>query len=658
MRLWRCMLPGALATVGVTLMSSPALAASRFTLLSVNDLRQFVSAGYNYQDSLSVYGTRKISSTNHGFNESYSISAGYSILHPRLLRGDANIGLVSNQELASNTSEGDSSSGNNRIFYSVNGIILDRKPYPISFSVQSSTLMIRPTFSRAYTVDSQGQNVSLHIQNKYLPVTFSYGRNESTTSGLDDDTKHTMQTAAVTIIQSTGDLSSTRLSLSQTYDQQILLGIGTTDNRNEFSGDLTNALHWENLRGLHRRLDTSYSYRDQNGSYPGSQSNFGSTLGWQLGKALESRLTYSQSSNRNEQSSNRMQNVTGSLTHRYLKSLQTNVGGSFAKGSYNDGSDISTSWNAGVAYTKELPMDSRIGLDYGYRYMLQDRSRTNVNLNVFEPVTLSSLFPQFIDLAAQNIDSSTIAFYRDAGQTLPFTDFSVVLSGVQTRILINSDPGVPILYQKYSYQQSPNIKYSTFGHSIGWLLSLLGNKHVLHVNYSWSDVQILAGADPNSTLGGSTHLRAGLESHLSPHTLSLNYTSDRNVYQDIQNIDAIWTHSMGAANASLLTKAENRYSWYADKGKDTASSQKWDNTALISTAYSRLILQNIKGTLTLGYFNLLTSSVSSNKFSLELGLAGNIGRTDITLDSASNWTFSSSGSAHNQSVTLNARRSF
>jgi|GEM_PF-6666696 len=658
MRPGRCLLSSALATVGVTMLHSPALAAPRFTLLSVNDLRQFVAVSYNYQDSLNEYGNRTISSSHHGFSEAYSISAGYSILHPRLLRGDATVSLVSNQELSSNTSEGNASGGNNRISYSVNGIILDRKPYPVNFNVQSSTLMIRPVFNRAYTVDSQGQNVSLYIQNKYVPVTFSYARNESTTTGLDDDIKHTSQTASATFSQNTGNLSSTRLILSQTFNQQTLLGTGTTDHRDEFSADVANALYWENLQGLHRRLDTKYAYRNQSGSYPGSQSNFGSTLGWQLGRALDSRLTYSQSSNQNIQSSNNLKNITGSLTHRYLKCLQTNVGGTFAKGSYNDGSDVNISWNAGIAYTKELPRDSRFWLDYGYQYMLQDRSRTNVSQNVFEPVTLSSIFPQFLDLANQNIDSSTIAFYKDAGQTLPFTDFSVVLSGVQTRILINSDPGIPILYLKYSYQQNPNIKYSTFGHSIGGRLSLLGDKHILHVNYNWSDVQILSGADPNSTLGGSTHLKVGLESKLTPHTLSLNYSSDTNVYQDIQNIDAIWTHAMRVTNASLLTKAEDRYSWYADKTKNTASSQGWDNTFLLSTAYSRLILQNVNGTLTLGYFNLLTSLVSSNKFSLELSLVGNFGRTVITLDSSSNWSFSSSGSARNQSVTLNVRRSF
>lgn len=658
-RPWRRLLSSALVTVGVTLLQAPAQGAqARFTLLSANDLRQFVALSYNYQDSLSDYRTGKSSSTNHGFSESYSISASYSILHPRLLRGDASVGLISNQELIDKTGEGVSSSSDNRISYSVNGIMLDRSPFPVNFGAESSTLTMRPPLSRAYTVDSQNQHVSLKIRKKFFPAHFSYARNESTTSGLLEDIKQSSQTASLSLSQNADGLSSTRGALSRTFSEQTLLGSGTTDSRDEISGNLRNTLTWDNWRGLQRRLDTSYSYREESGSYPGTQSSFSSGLGWQIGKALDSRLVYNQSSNKNAESNNSMHGVIGSLTQKYLDCLQTNLGGALGRGSYSDGSDLNASWNAGVSYSNVLPRDSRIGLSYGYQYALQDRTRTAFSLKVVEAVPLTAPFPQFLDLAASNIDSGSIALYRDAGQTLPFTDFSIVLSGVRTRILINSDPGVPVLYLNYSHQQSPEITFSSSGHAIGGRLSLFGARHLLHADYSWSDTRIIDGSDPNSTIGGSTHLKVGLESKLPPHTASLEYASDRNIYQDLQYIHANWTHTLNGRNASLLTRADDRYSWYANKEQGRASHQGWDNTFLLSTAFSRSVIRNVTGKLTLDYLNLLTDSVSSNNIGLGIGLVGNYGRTFVSLDGSTNWSFSSSGTARNQSVSLNARRSF
>ncbi len=664
MRPLRGLLLCALAALGVTLLHSPALAAqSRFTLLTVNDLRQFVTAGYNFQESMNEYGSGKNNSTHNGLSESYSISAEYSIMHPRLLRGDASFSLVFNQDWDNKTVQGSTSDRANRITYSVSGIILDRKPYPINFNVQSMSSTIQPPFSRSYTVDSQGQTVSMSLINVFLPVVFSYSRNESTTSGLVDDIKQNFQSASINLSQKGGSLSSTTLFLNQSYDQQTLLGTGAVDSRNEFSGDIANTLYWDNLRGLHRKFGTKYIYRNQSGSSPGSQSNFGSALDWQLGKALDSRLTYDQSSNQNVLNSNNLQRASGTLTHRYLKSLQTNVGGAFSKGNYKDGSDVSTSGSLSVSYLKELPKDlyrdSVIGLDYGYQYSLQDRSRTDVVLNVFDPVLLKgTIFPQDLDLTAENIDSSTIRFYKDAGQTLPFTDFDVVFSGVLTRIRVNSNPGVTTLYLKFSYKQSPKIKYSTYGHSIGGRLALLGKRHVLNVNYSWSDVRIFSGSDVNTTLGGSSYLKAGIKSELEPHTLSLDYSSNKNVFQSIQNVDASWIYAKKLADASLLTKAQDRYSWYSNSSNSAASSQRWDNTLLLSSTYTQPILQNVKGTLTLGYFNTMTNSASSNRFNLSLNMAGSFGRTAIILDASSNWSVFSASYARNQSITLNARRSF
>ncbi|GFE59861.1 hypothetical protein [Geobacter sp. AOG2] len=648
-----------LAGFGAALTLFPASAeAARFTLLGLSDLRQSAGLSYNYNDSLSKAGTTKNSSTNNDFSESYTIGGGYSILHPRLLRGEATITLSANQMLVNNTTEGGSTGNNTHVSYNVNGIILDRMNYPFNFSASSSNATIRPPFSRAYTLDTEGQSVSFGIPNKHLPVTLTYDRSSSTTHGLADDIDRSSQTASVLFLHRTKELSRTRLFLAQSFDRQTLLGTGTTDNRNDCNLDAANTLSWKNVQGLHRQIDSKFVYHERSGNYPGLQTYFGSFLNWQIGKALDSNLSYTRNRNVDENRANNQESISGSLSQKYLKCLLTNVGGSLAQGSYNDGSDRNASWNANIVYTNELARDGSIRLNYGYQYTIQERKRTDVSLTEVEKVPLGSLFPQFVDLTANNIDSGTVAIFKDAGRTLPFSDFSVVLSGFQTRLLINSDPGVPIIYISYSYRQSPNITFSTSGHTVGGRVGLFGRKFLLHANYSHSDSRILSGTDPSTTIGANTHLAAGIESLLAPHTVSLEYSLNKSVYQNLQHIEALWTHTLSGGKASLLTKANERYSWYENTAAGASNSQGWDNTFLLSTAYSRLIAQNFKGKATLGYYNLFTASATSNRFSIELGLEGNFGRTVVTLDSSANWGVSSSGYSRSQSVTLNVRRIF
>ncbi|KAB0669073.1 hypothetical protein F6V30_14685 [Oryzomonas sagensis] len=632
--------------------------ASRFTLLGLSGLHQSAELSYNFNDNQSETKSTTNRSTNNDFSETYTIGAGYSILHPRLLRGDANISLSSNQTLVNNTAEGGSTGTNMRISYDVNGIILDRMNYPFNFSVSSSTGTVRPPFSRAYTLDMESQNVSFSIPNGQLPITVTYSRNASTTHGLADDIDQTSQAASISFRNSVDDLSKTRLSFTQSFDRQTLLGSERTDNRNAIVVNIANTLFWKNIQGLQRQIDSMYVYNEQSGSYPELQSSVASTLNWQIGKALDSKLAYVKSRNTDVHNNNDQQSISGSLSQKYLKCLLTTVGGSLAQGSYNDGSDRTASWNGRVAYTNELPRESSVRLDYGYQYVIQERKRSDVNLANVEKTTLSGPFPLFLDLAAHNIDSGTIAIFKDAAMTIRFSDFSTVFSGFQTRLLINSDPGVPFVYISYSYRQSPNITFATAGHTVGGKLSLLDKKCVLHANYSYSDSRILAGSDPSSTIGANTHIDAGIDGLLGRHTLSLEYSLNKSVFQRLQQVETNWIHTLQAAKASLLTKANDRYSWYENTSIGTSSTQGWDNTFLLSTAYSRVITPNLRGKATLGYFNMITSSVVSNRFSIELGLEGNFGRTVVTLDSSANWGFSPSSYSHSQTVNLKLRRIF
>lgn len=646
-----------LPAAALLLLPAARAEAAAYTLLTLQQLRQFVSTSYNYHDSLSDYDRNKSKSTLHGFSEAYSIGADYSILHRGILNGGFEVSFAANQELSDDSRSGHASTGDNRIEYGVNGSALHRSQIPISFGLNSAVATVRPPFGRTYTVDSQNQHLAWSIRNSLLPVVLTINRSTSATAGTENDTESQSRSVQLSLNNSVGDLSNASLSLGVSSNQQTLLDSATSDLYKDGWLDLSHTLSWHNQRDLRRRLETKYLYRERSGDNSGTQQDLTSQLGWEVGKALNTNLSYSQGRNEDQNGAGSdSQGIAGSLVHQYLNCLYTSLGASMAKGSYSDGTDVTTAWNMALRYSNKLPKDSQMSLGYTYRYVQQDRERTQITLNEFETVEPGEIFPQLIDLMRENIDSSTIRIFLDAGRTLPFTDFSVSFTGVTTRLRLNSDPGVQFLHLSYSYSQSPDMKFATTGQGVSGSLHLFKGKHALKGSYSWTEKELLRGSDPSSTLDGSSQLRFGWESNLNPHVVSLDYASITSGSQDVQSMEAKWVHTYQQRDSSLRSEANDSYSWYASNG--AGGSRGWDNTLKLSSSYSRSLIRNFKGRFTLGYFNFMNQETSSNSFNLSAGMDGNYGKTTISLHASGNLGVSSAGYTRNQSLTLSIRRMF
>lgn len=647
-----------LLCAGLVLQGAAPAQAARFTLLSLEGFSQSVAASYDYQNSYTSYQDARTGSTEHGVSESYSISSGYSILHPRLLRGTASLAVTADQELADDSELGDRSGGDNRLSYNLQGILLDRTSFPVNFSAASARYTIRPPFDTSYRVDSGSWNVTWNLKNRLLPASLFLGSSSSATSGAASNTRNGSRSARLSLRHQVAQFSESNLALSLDDYEQNLLDYGTRDEHTEGGADLSNALSWRGPRELQRRLNTRYTYRKRNGGSAGLTDSLASDLRWQIGKSLDGTLRYTRTRNKDEVRSSALQSLSATLSQRYLKALQTNLGASFSRGSYSDGSDLTGSGSLALTYSKELPKGGRATLNYACQYQLQERRRSDFELSVLTTLQPGDLYPRIVDLADRDIVASTLQIFLDEARSLPFSDFSIVLSGALTRIVLNSNPGVPLLYLSYSYRQSPDVTYATTTQAAGSGLSLYGGKLSLQAHYSWSDSDLIAGSDPSSTLGDSSHLKLSAEGILAPHTFTLSYSADDGAYQELHNVEAKWTHTLQGKGASLLSRVEERYSWFANKSSTTGGGDGWDNTFQCSTAYSRTLNPNLKGKLDLAYLNLAAGGTVSNKINLGFSLTGHYGRTLVSLDGAANFGFSSSGSSRNQSVSLNVRRVF
>jgi len=635
----------------------PEASGAKFTLLGLSRIRQSALLSYDYQDSVNDYGDSKSSSTQQGFSEGYGISFEYSILHPRLLNGEADLSLVADQELSRDSDEGNSSSGNNRISYRVKGTLLDRKPNPLIFNLNSDAITVRPPFSSTYTIDARAHSVSWSIRNHILPASLMVSSNSSTTSGLPFDTRNESQTIQVTAEHRSAELSDSKLSLTKGAHRRTFLDAGVRDDTDEARLDFANTLAWSDPRGLNRRVDTRYLYFDRSGSNAGGQRSLASTLSWDVGKALDARVAYNLNRNDDLNGKSNTQTVGGSLTHQFVRALNTHLGVVAARGRYNDGSDDSLGWNLGGRYTKLLPYEGGMTLSYDCSKVVQDRSRSLVTLGAFTSVAVAAPYPLDTDLVQENINPSSIRIHLDEGRTLPFTDFTVLFSGALTRVRINSDPGVSQLYLSYSYLQSPDIKFQTVSQHLGSQFSFLSSRHVLQVNYGWTERRLLEGTDPSSSLEDTSSFNAKLQSRLSTHELSLEYSNQKGESQDLQTVEGAWSHFTPGSGGALRTEARDRYSLFSGRG--TRGGDDWDNTLQLTATYSRLLPKNFRGTLTLGYYNLATADTSSHRVSTSFGVDGSYGRTTISLQGAFGLTLAPSGGhSQNQSLTLNVRRMF
>lgn len=639
------------------LVAAASAQAGQYTLLTLHDFRQSAMASYDYYDSVSSHKAGKISSTMQGLTESYGVSVGYSILHPSLLKGDAQLEIAAEQEADRDSAKGRSSSNDNRIEYGVKGTLLSRGYSPVSFSANSAVITARPQFSNSYRVESANQTLIWTLKNRTVPASFSLIKSSSSTDGQENDTSSKARSLQISFGHDAGTVSHTRLTMGLSSHQMTLLQTGLSDDYKEASTELTNLLSWYDERALRRTVDTRFVIQQRSGRNAGTQQSLGSSAQWQLGKALSASLSGSKNRNDDSNGSSNSEGIAGGLSHKFLQGIYTNVGGSLTKGNYSDGSDSTESWNAGGRYENELPRHTLLSLGYNYNYAVQDRQRTALRLNGYETLTLDPVFPQYQTLSGTNVDGTTVELYLDPGRSLPFTDFSVVSQGFTTRILINSNPGVPILYASYSYRQSPQIKFATTAQNVSGRLKFLGGRHTLQADYNWSDQKLLGGSDPSSTLSGSSHLRLGYELKAQPHTLSLNYSALKSSSQDLQDVTLNWTHVYQSGAARLATQASDRYAWFSENGSG-GGKERWDNSFLISSTYSRPLVRNFKGSLKLGYFNLTSDSASSNMINTEVNLDGRYGNTVLTLESSLNLGFASSGYSRNETVMMKVRRMF
>src|SRR6266567_4522368 len=164
---WRQARPNAVlsATLVICALMVFARQAKAFSLLSIRDFSQSAGLSYSFSHS-SAQGTS--SDTEHEFTEDYGVNFRYSLLSPLLLTGSTMLDLEWDQ-LSTDSGSGPRSNSDFRLRYNINGLLLPRKPCPVSFSATSTRETISQSFAPSYVNTTDNVTARLSLINKFAP---------------------------------------------------------------------------------------------------------------------------------------------------------------------------------------------------------------------------------------------------------------------------------------------------------------------------------------------------------------------------------------------------------------------------------------------------------------------------------------------------------
>lgn len=649
------------------LCSSHSVEAAQLTLLTVNDFAQSVGGSYAYANSSSGSPSGKSSNSSSNIAEYYGMSASYSILTPRLLKGSFSVTLGADQQSQSGQ-DSSSKSSSNFLNYNVSGLLFSVKPYPINFIFTKQQTTINPAFTSSYTNDTENVTIGLALHNKFLPAHIQWSSFSTQSSGLNHNFTSSATSTSGTVSYGLG-ISNTSISLSRANSESKQTDSTITNSNATTTASIANSFNWFNRQLLERSLLNTFSYDKATGDFNSENNRFSSTLQWRFGKALTASAGYSYGDRKTDLTEQKDQSYNFNITHRLFQSLVTNLNYFKNNSQFNDGTQSGTGYGVGISYNKKLPESSSFTASYAFGYAETERNRTNVLVPVVRerynlpPPDINNL-PRSITLLHPSFVSSTIRVYGGVGDLTSYSspaDYSTTALGIEIppTSQITTDNLDHILIT-YSYTQDPtNVAYASVSHSIGTQLSLYNGKHLLYANYQTSQQTLLHGEATDVTLAPSKNLTLGISSRLAQHFLSAEYGWNKNAFSEMQYVRASWSHQRAFLDGTLITSANDRYTEYLSGGSSGNNGGAWQNFFSLSSGYNRIIFSSIVANLRLGYTNSYSDSgIMTHSGTANLNLDGRFGRTTVRLNSNYSETRSLSTWSRSESISVSVNRSF
>ena len=626
-------------------------------ILSLRNLRQSVEATYR----LKANQGELASATQQGLQEDYHIAVDYSVYRARLLHGEVGLDLRADQNLYTGSDRSTSDTHGFGLLYDINGVFLDRLPYPVTFNYSSDIAEIPREYSSSYQQKTDNFAVHLPIAARYFPVSFSYNRNSTETSGLELDSR--------------SESESYTFGASHHYkkSEAYFTIVGTTLDLDTENGE--DAQHSSNIdanlnhsldlgtKELNRMLYTRGHVVTQRGVNESRTTDLGTSLNWDLGKALDSGTDYSFSLREEPQQDSKNHNARIWLQHQLFKSLTTRVDVEGSDRTLSAGTEQSAGGGVNLSYHKLLKAGNRMQLTAGKRYSVTANKLEDGNIGVFaEAQTVGALL--VVTLNQLNVAPGSVKVWNEARTRLfdEGIDYEVRESGAGTEVAVRVGTSRILVGDRLSidYQVlvNSNITYSTTSMALGGDLSLNNGKHHLFTNWNSTQQGLISGRADQVNLAETNSYRAGFETKLEESgTVSLEYNRLSSSAENSQSLKGAFTRSGSWRQGRYTFTTTDRY--IVRENKLVSRPGNGNDSANVFTAggsYSTTV-EKATVTATANFLNNM-GFIDSSNLALGLDVRWSMRRLTVNAVSQANFRYSSGGWTSDQNLMVRLSRHF
>ena len=636
-------------------------AAQVTSLLTLSNLRQSVDLSYRFDAN---QGTLD-STFQQGLQEDYRLSIDYSVYRARLLHGQIALDLQANQEKFSGQGKSSGISKGYGLLYDINGVLLDRFPYPVNFFFSSNITQIPREFASSYQQTNDSSGVSVTLNSRYLPVAFNYTRSSNETSGLESDRIQISDTFSFGASHNYGEKSQTQFTIFNTNQSGAFKGGGTIDKTGNLEATLNNT-YMLGTKELNRVLYSRWRIGNQRGANESRSAELGEYLAWDFGRALTSGLDYTFSNRESLGQSQRLNSSRFWMQHRLFQSLTTRFDLMGTHNSLNTGTERNASGTLSMSYQKLLPAQSMFHLQGHKQFGVSSNELSDDRLGVFdEPHTASATEPLLL-IKPEVVPGSVVVRNADpAVRAIPYVenrDYQVRQVGTQTEIFVRV-AGSEILTGDrllISYQHFVNtqITYSYSSQGVGGDVILFDNKYRIFASYDTSRQDLISGQEDQVNLIGSESYRVGFERRYRSGSFTGEYDNTSSDVDRNQSVSGYLVYGGDYSGGKVSFTASDRYVLVETNPLvNTSGSRRSVNIFSAGGSYSKALENSAVVTASASFMDS-RGTVTTDNLSLGLGVQWNLRKMVISALTQANFRYTSGNLTSDEHLQLRLSRYF
>lgn len=634
------------------------------TLFRFKDFDQAVTLSGEFTNESSNNSGSNLSLTRQRFTEEYEVGLTYAVLGPRLLRGRISASAALDQDETSGNQQRQTSTSGRNFTYGVNGVLLDRSPYPISFFSSSDISHSQVTFVPSYDIKSDAHGVTLALPNHYLPASLSYISTSSRTSGLNEESRQTGDNFSVAASHRFRQLSTTGAAISWASNDY------TSGNRSNFSKtfnlSVENSLTFD--KAGKNRLRSAYEIQDEIGTLQLYSTTWNESLLWEFGRGLQSGILFNQKRLSGENRDYTITSGSAFLRHTLFRSLATRLEAHAQETDYVAGGRITATGGVILLdYTKELPEQSKLHLSYSQGYSITDNKLLSNDLSVLdEKESVPNLDPFEFPLKNEDVNQTTIFVWSQnrLTQYKEGTDYTLRTEGRQTFIVVQNPPlpgaTVPpilpgaVLSVDYHYQFNPSSRFTTSTRTAGGSLYLFASRHRIYARMSDSSYDSLSSGTGASHQNNTSTWLLGFDSKLPNNTFGASAQVTESDISNTKNLVGFWRYNRYFNVSSLGLSLRENLNFSSSNATGSTSST---NVITATAEYRRKFLRRVQMGLT-GFYSRTNGRFDSDDVRGELNLGTRLGRLYASLATSVAFYFSGGNTTTSERVYLTLTRSF